>query len=112
MSETAQADHVNDAVKLVEDMLSFIEKTSRRAIRFSSIVDLKTGKLENPQDRLVAHVDKALTAAYQRGLRANVRMRVLEQAGLAIHSEYCGQKCHAECIAVTNELTRLTEGGV
>ena len=60
-----------EASKLVEGMLTFIEKTSRRKIAFASIVDMNTGKTENPQDRLVAHVDKALDAAYQRGLAVN-----------------------------------------
>ncbi len=46
------------AAALIEQMLVFIEKTSRRKLSFSAIVDMNTGKTENPQDRLVAAVMK------------------------------------------------------
>ena len=57
------------AAQLVEAMLVFIEKTSRRKLSFSAIVDMNTGTTENPQDRLVAAVIKHDKQTRQEALR-------------------------------------------
>ena len=57
------------AAQLVEAMLVFIEKTSRRKLSFSAIVDMNTGTTENPQDRLVAAVIKHDKQTRQAALR-------------------------------------------
>ena len=56
------------AEMLVEEMLVFIEKTSGRKIKFSTIVNLKTGTQENPQDRLVKAMLQYGDREYRRGL--------------------------------------------
>ena len=69
------------AAQLVEAMLVFIEKTSRRKLSFSAIVDMNTGTTENPQDRLVAAVikhDKQTRQEALREARETVLAEILE----------------------------------
>jgi len=46
--------------KLVDELLTFIEHTSGRKIKFSTIVNLKTGETEDPQDRIAAWLKRHL----------------------------------------------------
>ena len=55
--------------EIVEKLLTFIEMVSNRKLKFSSIVDMNTGKTSDPTDRMVAAVDAALRAAKVEGLR-------------------------------------------
>lgn len=43
--------------EIVEKLLTFIEAVSNRKLKFSSIVDMNTGKTSDPTDRMVAAVD-------------------------------------------------------
>ncbi len=55
--------------EIVEKLLTFIEMVSNRKLKFSSIVDMNTGKTSDPTDRMVAAVDATLRAAKVEGLR-------------------------------------------
>ena len=46
--------------KLVDELLTFIELTSGRKIKFSTIANLKTGETEDPQDRIAAWLKRHL----------------------------------------------------
>ena len=46
--------------KLVDELLTFIEHTSGRKIKFSTIANLKTGETEDPQDRIAAWLKRHL----------------------------------------------------
>lgn len=53
--------------KLVEELLTFIEATSGRKLKFSTIANLKTGETEDPQHRIAAWLKRHLDADRQQG---------------------------------------------
>lgn len=53
--------------KLVDELLTFIEQTSGRKIKFSAIANLKTGVIEDPQDRIAAWLKRHLADSYRQG---------------------------------------------
>ncbi len=59
--------------KLVDELLTFIEQTSGRKIKFSAIANLKTGVIEDPQDRIAAWLKRHLADSYQQGRVAGLR---------------------------------------
>lgn len=75
------------AAELVEQMLVFIEKTSRRKLSFSTIVDMHTGKIDNPQDRLIAAVIKHDKQTRQEALREAANIARIVQFGSDIADE-------------------------
>ena len=60
--------------EIVEKLLTFIEMVSNRKLKFSSIVDMNTGKTSDPTDRMVAAVDAALRAAKAEGAREAIKV--------------------------------------
>ena len=59
--------------KLVEELLTFIEATSRRKLTFSAIANLKTGTTEAPQDRIAAWLKRHIDFTYRQGRVAGLR---------------------------------------
>ena len=53
--------------KLVDELLTFIEATSGRKLKFSTIANLNTGETEDPQDRIAAWLKRHLDADRQMG---------------------------------------------
>ncbi len=78
--------------EIVEKLLTFIEMVSNRKLKFSSIVDMNTGKTSDPTDRMVAAVDAALRAAKVEGL------------------EDVARYCRGECVVLCDDKDRWQKG--
>jgi hypothetical protein len=105
------------AAALVEQMLVFIEKTSRRKLSFSAIVDMNTGKTENPQDRLIAAVTKH-DQQTRRAALLECANKVKDRAalwrshgGAKIGFPYGHLTVEDECDSIADELHRLAQEG-
>ena len=88
--------------KLVDELLTFIEATSGRKLKFLTIANLNTGETEDPQDRIAAWLKRHLDADRQQG-----RVAAFKESIEKLRER---EKFYTEQEAISEGQMRLTRG--
>ena len=95
--------------KLVEELLTFIEATSGRKLKFSTIANLKTGETEDPQHRIAAWLKRHLDADRQQGRVEGLREAVQIGNEQSPHHLECALKWARKCEQRANEIEQAAQ---